>query len=101
MGTLARLLGDLTYVVRELRLHGREFKLLVEDGDDVLLVLEGAPQLLVDPVLAVAVVQQPVQRVGRQDENEVLRRLNVLEQMGVELSRVQLVHVNEHLCEVS
>ena len=50
-----------------------------------------------DPVVAVVVVEQAVQRVRREHQDEVLGGLDVLEQVRVELARVQLVHVNEHL----
>lgn len=51
---------------------------------------------LVHPVLAAGVVEEPVEGGGREHEDEVFGRLDVFQQMRVELARVEAVHVDEH-----
>lgn len=50
-----------------------------------------------DPVLLVVVVQETVHRARGEDEDEVLGRLDVLQQGQVEFSGVEAVDINEHL----
>lgn len=88
---------DRTDIRGDLRVARRKFEVLIEDRDYILLVFERASQLFVHPVVARRVAQQPVERVRRQHQNEVLRGLNVFQKGGVEFSGVQFVDVNKHL----
>lgn len=78
-----------------------EFEVLVEYRDHILVMFESTSKLLVDPVLAVVVVVETLEGIWCQYKDEVLRRLNVLQQRRVKLPGIQLVDIDKHLGKIS
>ena len=69
---------------------------VVDDGDDLAVGLEGGADLAVDPVLALVVTQAAIQRVGCQHQEEILGLADALQQVVVEFTRFQPLHVDEY-----
>ena len=69
---------------------------VVRDGDDITVALQGGGDFLVHPVVLLLVADASVQRLGRQDEEEVLRRPDRVEEIFVEFPRLQLFDVDEN-----
>lgn len=69
---------------------------IVDDGDDLAVGLEGGANLAVNPILALVVAHAPIQRVGCQHQQEVFCQTDALQQVVVEFTRLQTLHVDEH-----
>ena len=69
---------------------------LVGDRYDVALVLQRLNDLLVYPIVAVLILDAPVQTVRCEHEQKVLRRLDTGEEIMMELAGLQLFDVQKY-----
>ena len=68
---------------------------VIKHRDYIALRLQGAVDLLVDPVLLLVVVDATVHGVGGAHEDKVARGADVLQQVVVKLASLEAHHVQE------